>query len=89
MKDIIKYVGLDVSKEKIAIAIADEGRDEPRYLGLISNTTESVRKLVKKLGEKENLRICYEAGPTGYSLYRLFIHKLHVFNRSHVSNTKI
>ncbi|GIN84805.1 IS110 family transposase [Heyndrickxia sporothermodurans] len=73
MKDIIKYVGLDVSKEKIAVAIADEGRDEPRYLGLISNTTESVRKLVKKLGEKENLRICYEAGPTGYSLYRLFL----------------
>jgi len=28
MQDTIKYVGLDVSKEKIAVAIADEGRDE-------------------------------------------------------------
>jgi len=40
MKDTIKYVGLDVSKEKIAVAIADEGRDEPRYWGMISNTQE-------------------------------------------------
>jgi transposase len=73
MKDTIKYVGLDVSKEKIAVAIADEGREEPRYLGMISNTPESVRKLVNKLGEKDNLRFCYEAGPTGYELYRLFL----------------
>jgi transposase len=73
MKDTIKYVGLDVSKEKIAVAIADEGRDEPRYWGMIPNTVESIRKLVKKLGEKENLRVCYEAGPTGYGLYRLFL----------------
>lgn len=73
MKDTIKYVGLDVSKEKIAVAIADEGRDEPRYWGMIPNTPESIRKLVKKLGEKENLRVCYEAGPTGYGLYRVFL----------------
>lgn len=73
MKDTIKYVGLDVSKEKIAVAIAEEGRGEPRYWGMITNTPESVRKLVKKLGEKENLRVCYEAGPTGYGLYRLFL----------------
>ncbi|WP_420491671.1 IS110 family transposase [Neobacillus drentensis] len=68
-----KYVGLDVSKEKIAVAIADEGRDEPRYWGMIPNTPESIRKLVKKLGEKENLRVCYEARLTGYGLHRLFL----------------
>ncbi len=33
MKNTTKYVGLDVSKEKIAVAIADEGREEPRYSG--------------------------------------------------------
>ncbi|MDQ0176794.1 hypothetical protein [Bacillus chungangensis] len=43
MKDTTKYVGLDVSKEKIAVAIADEGRNEPRYLGMISNTPNSIR----------------------------------------------
>jgi hypothetical protein len=71
IKDTIKYVGLDVSKEKIAVAIANEGRDEPRYWRMIPNTVESIRKLVNKLGEKDNLRVCYEAGPTGYGLYRL------------------
>lgn len=73
MKDTIKYVGLDVSKEKIAVAIAEEGREEPRYYGMIPHTPEAIRKLVKKLGEPHTLRVCYEAGPTGYPLYRLFI----------------
>lgn len=73
MKDTIKYVGLDVSKEKIAVAIAEEGRGEPRYFGMISHTPEAIRKLVKKLGEPNNLRVCYEAGPTGYPLYRLLL----------------
>lgn len=73
MKDTTKYVGLDVSKEKIAVAIADEGRNEPRYLGMIPNTPEAVRKLVKKLGSVEQLKVCYEAGPTGYGIYRLLL----------------
>lgn len=70
MKDTIKYVGLDVSKEKIAVAIAEEGRGESRYYGMIPHTPEAVRKLIKKLGESHTLRVCYEAGPTGYPLYR-------------------
>ena len=73
MKDTIKYVGLDVSKEKIAVAIADEGREEPRYWGVIPHTPEAVRKLIKKLGNTETLKVCYEAGPTGYPLYRLLL----------------
>lgn len=73
MKDATKYVGLDVSKEKIAVAIADEGRKEPRYFGMISNTPESLRKLVKKLGTAEQLKFCYEAGPTGYGIYRVLL----------------
>ena len=75
MKDTIKYVGLDVSKEKIAVAIAEEGREEPRYWGMIPYSDEAVKKLIKKLGQKESLRVCYEAGPTGYGLVRLF-HKM-------------
>ena len=57
MKDTIKYVGLDVSKEKIAVAIADEGRDQPRYLGTIAHTTESIRKLVNKLGDPKKIHV--------------------------------
>lgn len=73
MHDNTKYVGLDVSKEKIAVAIADQGREKPRYYGMIVNTPEAIRKLVDKLGTPENLKFCYEAGPTGYPLYRLFL----------------
>jgi transposase len=50
MKDTIKYLGLYVSKEKIAVAVADEGRGEPRYWGMIPHTPEAIRKLVKNLG---------------------------------------
>ncbi|TYS64633.1 IS110 family transposase, partial [Sutcliffiella horikoshii] len=53
MQDTIKYVGLDVSKEKIAIAVAEEGREAPRYWGLIPHTADAIRKLIKKLGSKE------------------------------------
>ncbi|MGY0695040.1 IS110 family RNA-guided transposase [Virgibacillus sp. FSP13] len=66
-----KYVGLDVSKDNIAVAIAEEGRSKPRYIGTITYTVEAIRKLMKKLGEPEQLQVCYEAGPTGYGLYRL------------------
>jgi transposase len=40
-----------------------------RSLGVIENRPEAVRRLIKKLGEPSTLRICYEAGPTGYVLY--------------------
>lgn len=73
MKDATKYVGLDVSKEKIAVAIANEGREKPRYYGMIENTPAALRKLIQKLGNVENLRICYEAGPTGYAIYRFLL----------------
>ncbi|MGJ7923314.1 IS110 family transposase, partial [Neobacillus sp. LXY-4] len=73
MNDNTKFVGLDVSKEKIAVAIADQGRGKPRYYGIIPHTVEAIRKLINKLGSPENLKFCYEAGPTGYPLYRLFL----------------
>jgi hypothetical protein len=66
MSNSTKYVGLDVSKSKIAVAIAEEGRQEPRYWGTIPHTKESVRKLMQQLRKTEEivLEVCYEAGPT-------------------------
>jgi len=64
----VKFVGLDVHAETIAIAIAEQD-GEVRSLGVIPNREDSIRKLVRKLRPVEELRFCYEAGPTGYVLY--------------------
>lgn len=64
----IRFVGLDVHAETVAVAVA-EANGEVRSLGLIPNRPESIRQLVRKLQPVEQLRFCYEAGPTGYVLY--------------------
>jgi transposase len=64
----VRFIGLDVHADTIAAAIA-EPSGEMRSLGVIPNRPESIRKLVKKLGPSPQLRVCYEAGPTGYVIY--------------------
>jgi len=66
------FVGFDTSKLRNAVAIAEGGRDgEVRFFGEIDNTAEATAKLVRKLaGKYDQLTFCYEAGPTGYGLYR-------------------
>src|SRR5216683_5494334 len=66
------FVAFDTSKLRNSVAIADAGRSgEVRFLGEIENTGAATAKLVRKLVAKyERLTFCYEAGPTGYGLYR-------------------
>ena len=73
------YVGLDVHKDSIAIAYTQEGsRKEPTYHGSCGGSNLSaeraLRTLAKKLGvEFKELKVCYEAGPTGFVLARRII----------------
>ncbi len=71
MKEFSKYVGMDVHKETIAVAVAEARGGEVRYLGEIANAPEAIQKLVKQLrkGDAE-LSFCYEAGPCGYGIHR-------------------
>ena len=65
------YVGLDVHKDTIAVAIAYAGREAPESWGTIPNAKKAIAKLVDRLyAEKKAILLCYEAGPCGYTLYQ-------------------
>src|SRR5437773_9440389 len=71
MKKIIHYIGLDVHKNSIAVAIAVEEGGELRGYGAIGGKLAELDKLVKNLEHPGvELRFCYEAGPTGYVICR-------------------
>ena len=72
MEDRIRYVGLDVHKEGIVVAVAESGaRGEIREYGRIANRPSALDGLARKLGrEGVKLRFCYEAGPCGYGIQR-------------------
>src|SRR5437867_2559725 len=64
----LRYLGLDVHAETIAVAVAE--RDgEVRPLGILPHRPDAVAKVIRKLASREQLRACYEAGPCGYVLY--------------------
>jgi transposase len=68
----VKFIGLDVHKKTITIAIADKCREnKPRVYGTIANELEAVDKFCRKmLSSASQLHFVYEAGPCGYGIYR-------------------
>ncbi len=72
MQAIDAFVGLDVHKDRISVAIAEAGRaGEVRTWGAIPNNGPAIDKLLKRLSDRHGiLEIVYEAGPCGYAVYR-------------------
>jgi transposase len=66
------FVAFDVAKMKHAVAIAEGGRNgEVRFLGAIENRPAAIERTIRRLGKRyDRLHVCFEAGPTGYGLYR-------------------
>jgi transposase len=78
MNDDISWIGLDVHAASVSVAIARTGRDDPEYFGKVANTAPAIDRLIGRLeavGAK--LRFCYEAGPTGFALYRQIMTRGH------------
>ena len=71
MNEFNVYVGLNVHKDTIAVAVAAAGRSEPYYHGEIANTPTAIKRLLHKLSpDGEVWGVCYEAGPCGYVIHR-------------------
>jgi transposase len=79
LKQPITYVGLDVHKDTIAVALAEAGkREEVREHGKIANTPAALKALAIKLARSGGeLRFCYEAGPCGYGIQRQLSARAH------------
>jgi len=70
MTSIAHFVGLDVHKDSISIAIAESGRDPATAFGQIRSDGVRLLKKLDRLGPRGSIHCCYEAGPTGYGLQR-------------------
>jgi transposase len=66
----LTYLGLDVHRDSISVAVLGPGQDAPT-VERIAHDEPSVRRLVARFPQPRRLRACYEAGPTGYALARL------------------
>jgi transposase len=77
--DDITFVGLDVHKATVCVAIAESGRGgEVRQIGVFENRPEVLSRMAARLGKDgRRLSFCYEAGPCGYRLHRLLTGRGH------------
>lgn len=66
----LTFVGLDVHRDSISVGVLPAGSDAVAVDRLFHDEP-SVRRLIERLGDRRRLRVCYEAGPTGYGLARL------------------
>lgn len=69
----VRFVGLDVHKNTIVAAVAESGDRPAEVLGSWPWCEARVLKELRKLGPLSSLKVCYEAGPTGYGLARALI----------------
>ena len=71
MQRTSQFVGLDVHKDSIVMAVAPGGPGmEVKDLGSMAHDLPTLLKRLRPLGEPGQVHIAYEAGPTGFGLWR-------------------
>ena len=73
MNQALLFLGLDVHAKNVAIALAEAGGGEARSYGTIPSDLHALEKVLTKLKKAHpgtELRVCYEAGPTGFVIAR-------------------
>lgn len=71
MQEGIKFfVGLDVHKDSIAVAVAEDGREAPRFTGTAAADLNQVRRALSRIGTAKEVLVVYGAGPGGHVLSR-------------------
>jgi transposase len=70
MKPTTLWVGLDVHKESISVAVFEDARTQGRPVVTIANEPTQIRKVFSRLKKEGEVRACYEAGSCGYEVYR-------------------
>lgn len=70
MQTKLRYVGLDVHKESIVVAVAEGNRSPAAVVSQLANDWPALLRTLRRLGSADSLRLCYEAGPTGFELAR-------------------
>jgi len=74
MTHYTRFIGLDVHKDTIAIAVAARDGPPAEFVGRIPNRDYAVQRWLKRhldISRQAESLFCYEAGPCGYELYRL------------------
>jgi transposase len=66
----LRYIGLDVHKESIVIAVAEAGRGAAKAWKTIPYDLARLVKAIGLLAEQGEVSVCYEAGPTGFGVQR-------------------
>lgn len=65
------YVGLDVHKETISVAVLEGQSREMRPAVTLRNEPKELRRLFMRLKREGEVQACYEAGSCGYEVQRL------------------
>ena len=65
------YVGMDVHKDSVMIAVLPEGARGPTVVKRLSHDPRGLRRLLGRLARQHEVRACYEASGAGYVLERM------------------